>query len=103
MIEVAQRALSLDPADSEVVAIAAIILGLPGGDMETGLALVEKAIGLNPNNADAFRMGWFLYAYKGEIDRAVEHLQQVERLNPLDAGLERECDLPDCIFWRGRS
>jgi adenylate cyclase len=32
-----------------------------------------------------FGRAWGLYAYKGEIDRAVEHLQQAERLNPLDA------------------
>jgi adenylate cyclase len=83
---VAQRALALDPADSGVVAIAAIVLGLPGDDMETGLALAEKAIGLNRNNAEAFRAGAVLYAYKGEIDKAVEHQQQGERLSPLDAG-----------------
>jgi adenylate cyclase len=82
---VAQRALALDPADSGVVGVAAIIHGLPGGDMETGLALVEKAIGLNRNDADAFRRGAGLYAFKGEIDRAVEHEEQADRLNPLDA------------------
>ncbi|WOH47638.1 adenylate/guanylate cyclase domain-containing protein [Bradyrhizobium sp. sBnM-33] len=56
MNEVAQRAVALDPGDSEVVAVAALILGV-SGDMETGLALVEKAIGLNRNNAEAFRVG----------------------------------------------
>jgi TolB-like protein/class 3 adenylate cyclase len=86
MIEVAQRALALDPADAGVVAGTALIFGVPGDDMETGLALVEKAIGLNPNNADAFRNGAALYAYRGEVDRAVEHQQQADRLNPLDAG-----------------
>ncbi|WP_213257814.1 hypothetical protein, partial [Bradyrhizobium sp. sBnM-33] len=40
MNEVAQRAVALDPGDSEVVAVAALILGV-SGDMETGLALVE--------------------------------------------------------------
>jgi TolB-like protein/Tfp pilus assembly protein PilF len=101
MNEVAQRALSLDPADSEVVAIAAIILGLPGDDMETGLALVEKAISLNRNNAEAFRMGSFLYAFKGDVDRAVEHLQQVERLNPLDASLAGNVTYPIAYFGVG--
>jgi TolB-like protein/class 3 adenylate cyclase len=85
MTEVAHRALALDPADSGVVVVAALILGVPGDDMETGLALVEKAIGLNRNSAEAFRAGAILYAYKGEIDKAVEHQQQAERLNPLDS------------------
>ena len=101
MNEVAQRALSLDPADSEVVAIAAIILGVPGDDMETGLALVEKAIGLNRNNADAFRVGAILYAYKGEIDKAVEHQQQADRLNPLDASWRRNLAYPIAYFGVG--
>ncbi len=101
MIEVAQRAVALDPADSEVVAIAALILGVPGDDMETGLALVEKAIGLNRNNADAFRVGGILYAYKGEIDRAVEHQQQAERLNPLDAGWSGSVAYPIAYFGVG--
>jgi TolB-like protein/class 3 adenylate cyclase len=101
MNEVAQRALALDPADSGVVAAAAIILGVPGGDMETGLALVEKAIGLNRNNADAFRLGGLLYAYKGESDRAVEHQQQAERLNPLDAGWSGNMIYPLAYFGVG--
>ena len=56
IIELARTAVALDPADSEVLAIAAATFGVPGDDMETGLALVEKAIGLNRNNADAFRV-----------------------------------------------
>ena len=35
----------------DVVAIAAYVLALPGGDMDSGVALVEKAIALNPNSA----------------------------------------------------
>jgi TolB-like protein/class 3 adenylate cyclase len=100
MNEVAQRAVALDPADSEVVAVAALIFGV-SGDMETGLALVEKAIGLNRNNAEAFRVGGNLYAYKGEIDRAVEHLQQCERLNPLDAGWSGSVAYPIAYFGVG--
>jgi adenylate cyclase len=100
MNEVAQRAVALDPADSEVVAVAALILGV-SGDMETGLALVEKAIGLNRNNAEAFRVGGNLYAYRGEIDRVVEHLQQCERLNPLDAGWSGSVAYPIAYFGVG--
>jgi adenylate cyclase len=101
MTEVAHRALALDPADSGVVAAAAFILGVPGGDMETGLALVEKAIGLNRNNAEAFRAGAVLYAFKGEIDRAVEHQQQAERLNPLDASWNGNLIYPIAYFGVG--
>jgi len=101
MIEVAHRALALDPADSGVVAIVAAILGVPGDDMETGLALAEKAIGLNRNNAEAFRVGGLLYAFKGEMDRAVGHQQQAERLNPLDTGWTGTMAYPVAYFGVG--
>jgi len=101
MTEVAQKALALDPADSGVVAFAALILGATGDDMETGLALVEKAIGLNRNNAEAFRAGAILYAYRGEIDKVVEHQQQVERLNPLDLSWRRLLAYPIAYFGVG--
>jgi TolB-like protein/class 3 adenylate cyclase len=101
VIEVARSALALDPTDSAVLAAAAFNLGVPGDDMETGLALVEKAIGLNRNNAGAFRAGAVLYAFKGEIDRAVEHQQQAERLNPLDASWNGNVIYPIAYFGVG--
>ena len=101
MTEMAQRALALDPADSGVVAVAALILGATSDDTETGLALVEKAIGLNRNNADAFRVGAILYAYKGEIDKTVEHQEQADRLNPLDSSLRRNLAYPIAYFGVG--
>jgi adenylate cyclase len=47
--QLAQRALVLDARDSDVAAIAASSLGVPGGEMQTGIALVEQAIALNSN------------------------------------------------------
>jgi TolB-like protein len=101
MTDLAQRALALDPDDSGVVTAAAYILAVPGDDMETGLALVEKAIGLNRNNAEAFLGGAILYAYKGEIDKAVEHQQQAERLNPLDSSWTARLAYPIAYFGVG--
>ena len=74
--------VALDPSDSYVLAVAGSVLGLTG-DMDTGLALAEKAIRLNPNNAMAFKACATFYAYKGEVDRTVEHQQQCERLDPM--------------------
>jgi len=82
MTELARRAVALDPADPYVLTLAASVLGL-GSDMDTGLALVAKAIDLNRNNAGAFSVGATLYAYQGEVEKAIEHQQQCERLNPL--------------------
>jgi tetratricopeptide (TPR) repeat protein len=84
MAEVIEKALSLDPVDSEVVALAATGISM-SGDQDTGVALIEKAIALNPNNADAFRMGGQLHGYRGELDKALDYQQRAERLNPMDA------------------
>ena len=54
--------------------------------MDTGVALVEKAIELNPNSAVAFRTGAALYGFLGQAGKAVEYAQRADRLNPLDSG-----------------
>ena len=54
--------------------------------METGAALVEKAINLNPNSAMAFRFGAVLHGYLGQVEKAVDYAQRADRLNPLDSG-----------------
>ncbi len=84
--QLAQMALALDAQDSDVVAIAASSLGVPGGDLQTGTALVEQAISLNPNNAEAFRIGGVLYGFLGEVEKAVDYQQRADRLNPLYEG-----------------
>jgi TolB-like protein/class 3 adenylate cyclase len=86
LVEVAQKAVALDAADSAVVANAAVVLALPGGDIDAGIALVEKAIALNPNNGQAYRGGAVLYGYLGQAEKAVDYAQRADRLNPLDSG-----------------
>ena len=86
MRQVAQEALDLDPLDEDVVMTAGYMLAIPGGDIESGTALVEKAIALNPNNAEALRIGAILYGYMGRIDKAVECQERGDRLNPMDPG-----------------
>ena len=35
-----------------------LIIALPGGDLSGGIALINKSIDLNPNNAAALQIGW---------------------------------------------
>jgi TolB-like protein len=86
LVQTAQKALALDSFDSRVLAIAAILLALPGGDMATAPALIEKAIVLNPNDFLAFNYGASIYGYLGQVEKAVEYQQRADRLNPLDVG-----------------
>src|SRR5262249_35484059 len=86
LVQIAQKAVTLDASDSEVVALAAFVLALPGCDMDTGVALVEKAIALNPNSGLAFRNGAVFHGFLGQVEKAVEYAQRADRLNPLDSG-----------------
>jgi adenylate cyclase len=84
--EMARRALDLDPKDSEVAGIASYFIGLWGGDLDGGIALGEKAIALNPNNAEAWRITALLYGYRGDFEKGVEYQRRAERFNPMDSG-----------------
>ena len=48
-----------------------------------------------------FGSGGLLCAFKGEVERAVEHQQQAERLNPLDAGWTGTMTYPIAYFGVG--
>jgi adenylate cyclase len=86
MLDLARTALTLDGEDPEVLIIVGDLTALPGGDFSGGIALVNKAIALNPNSAVAFRAAGHLYARAGDSIRALASLDQAERLDPFDNG-----------------
>ena len=53
MIDLARAALALDRNDPEILRIAGNITALPGGDLSGGIALLDRSISLNANNAFA--------------------------------------------------
>jgi adenylate cyclase len=83
MLSMAQAALDRDAGDPEVLVIVAGIVARAGGDLSGGIALIEKAIGLNPNSADAFQLSGTLKAFAGDTRSAFVHLENALRLNPL--------------------
>jgi adenylate cyclase len=83
MVQLAQAALALDGNDSETLSNASFIIALPGGDLNGGIALVTKAISLNPNNASALRTASAMHAYAGNKQLAIGYLERALRLNPV--------------------
>jgi tetratricopeptide (TPR) repeat protein len=83
-VELAKTAIKLGQADPEALAIAAYIVGLPGGELEEGIAIMDRAIAQNPNSADALAMSGTLRAYLGDTQTAFLHLKMAERMAPLD-------------------
>lgn len=70
--------------DAEALWMAGRTIATLAGDIEHGLALVEKSLALNPNSASAWWMSGMFYAYLGQADTALEHFGRARRLNPLD-------------------
>jgi len=71
--------------DALALAFGGLALGYVAGDLEGAIALVERALVLNPNLAIAWYASGTVRAFRGgEPDVAVEHLARAMRLSPRD-------------------
>jgi TolB-like protein/class 3 adenylate cyclase len=112
MVQLARRALELGGDDPEVLAAIAFLIAMPGNDFSTGMALIEKAISLNPNSAGAFRQAGMLHAFAGDTTAALDYLARADRLNPLEGGASHNLgyalayfaagDYESVIEWTGK-
>jgi adenylate cyclase len=81
-VDFARRALEVARDDPAVLANAALALSYFGEDIGAMIALVDKALALNPNFARAWRISGTLRVWAGQPDVAIEHLETSLRLNP---------------------
>ncbi|MCA1407224.1 winged helix-turn-helix domain-containing protein [Ensifer sp. IC3342] len=73
------------------------------GDLDGGIALLDRAKFLNPNLAPAWFLGGTLRALRGETDAAIEHLAHAVRLSPLDPEMFRmQVGMALAHFFAGR-
>jgi len=84
-VRLAKLAASLGKDDPETLWMAGLTLALLSGDLEGGIALIDRALTLNPNSANAWRTSGMLRAYLGDTELAIPHLERSARLSPLDA------------------
>jgi tetratricopeptide (TPR) repeat protein len=81
-IELARRALQAEESDPSILVNTAQVLAYYGEDIEAMIALVDRALALNPN----FARGWFvsghLRMWAGQPDLAIEHIETALRLSP---------------------
>jgi TolB-like protein/Tfp pilus assembly protein PilF len=81
----ARLAAQLGKDDAVALAFAGLALGYVAGDLEGAVALVDRALILNPNLATAWYASGTVRAFRGgEPDMAVEHLRRAMRLSPRD-------------------
>jgi tetratricopeptide (TPR) repeat protein len=70
--------------DAVALSFGGFALGYAGGDIEGGLAMLDRALVLNPNLAATWTASGILRTYRGDHDLAIEHIARATRLSPLD-------------------
>ena len=85
----AQRAVDLGKNDAVALTRGGHALGHLAGDLDGGIALLDRALVLNPNLAAAWFLGGFLRTWHGEPDGAIEYFERAMRLSPLDPEMYR--------------
>ena len=81
-LDLAHRALQASPGDAGVISNAAHILGALGEDIRPAIALVDRALDLNPSSSHAWAVSAWLRMWAGQPEIAVEHLKNSIRLSP---------------------
>jgi len=78
----ARRALEVAGDDPSILAHAAQALAYFGEDIGAMMALVDRALALNPNYARGWLVSGILRYWAGQPDTAIEHLETALRLSP---------------------
>jgi tetratricopeptide (TPR) repeat protein len=81
-VDFARRALEVAGDDPGVLANAANALAWFGEDIGATMALVDRALALNPSFARGWRISSYLRNWAGQPDVAIEHAKTSLRLNP---------------------
>jgi TolB-like protein/class 3 adenylate cyclase len=80
----AQRAVELGKDDAIVLAASGWALAYVVRDLEAGAALIDRALVLNSNLAEAWFYGGWVKNFLGEPETAIERFARAMRLSPLD-------------------
>lgn len=84
-LALARAALNIDRSDPQVLALCGHLLVLMGGEHAEGGALVDLSLRMNPNSAEAWRLGGWVSAWGGETELALHRLSEAERLDPISS------------------
>ena len=83
-VRLARQAVRLAGDDALVLSMAGIGLGFVAGQPKQGVRLIERALRLNPNLANAWMFSGWVHVWLGMPETAVEHVERAMRLSPQD-------------------
>ncbi len=88
-VRLARLAVELGKDDAVALTRGGHALAHLAGEVDGGIALIDKALVLNPNLAAAWFLGGFLRTVRGDPDAAIEFLTRAMRFSPLDPEMFR--------------
>ena len=89
VIRLAQRAVELGKDDPMALAAGGWALTVVVRDLDVGAGLIDRALVLNPNLAEAWSFDGWVKNWLGEPEAAIERFARAMRLSPLDPSLLR--------------
>jgi len=98
----ARRALEVASDDPGILANGAFALAYLGEDISAMMALVDRALALNPNFARGWHISGTLRMWAGQPDIAIEHLGAALRLSPRSRVGPSLLNIGQAYFFRGR-
>ena len=81
-VDLARQALQVAENGPGILANAAQVLALFGEDFGAMLALIDRALALNPNYARGWHVNGILRGWAGQHDLAIKHVEKSLRLSP---------------------
>lgn len=82
-LTLAREALAGDRSDPQVLALCGHLLAVIGGEHDEGGSLLDLSLRLNPNGAEAWRLGAWVSVWGGDVAQALSRVDEAERLDPL--------------------
>jgi TolB-like protein len=81
-VELADQALQADGNDPSVLAEAARVVAYFTEDIDSAIAMIERALAFNPSYARGWFWNGWIRILAGQPDLAIDHFQTASRLNP---------------------
>lgn len=102
-VRLARLAVELGRDDAVALTRGGHALGHLAGDLDGGIALIDRALLLNPSFAPAWFLGGFLRVFRGETESGMKHFAHAVRLSPLDPEMFRmQLGMALAHFFAGR-
>ncbi|KAF0113526.1 MAG: transcriptional regulator domain-containing protein [Rhodobacteraceae bacterium] len=86
-VDYARRGIQYAAGDARVMAQCAIALIQPGRDYDAGMAVINQAIRMNPNDLYVLQVSGVMNLHCGDLDTALQFFDRALRLAPPDSSI----------------